>query len=219
MNVNGGDGLDLEQLLEKELQKAAGRLQGPSPLARQSAYHAVSAAGGFALSPLSSFLALVTTKAAVAAAAATIVVGGAAVGTVATGSPNPTVWGQAVVTAVQGCKAAEAANDATASGARTSGSQASAARQNVGQCVSAFAKQHGIDQRALHSKASDARENHPTGKPTDHPGNNPTDHPHGQPSDVPGGKPSDVPHGQPSDHPGGPPSGVPGGKPSPKATN
>ena len=217
MNINGGDGLNLERLLEQELQKAAGKLQGPHPLAGQSAYHAVFAAGGIALSPFSSILAFVTTKTAVAAAAATIVVGGAAVGTVATGSPNPTAWGQAVVAAVQGCKTAEAANDATASGARTSGSQASAARQNVGQCVSAFAKKHGADERAQHSKASDARENHPTGAPTDHPGK-PTDLPHGKPSDLPGDKPSDAPDGQPSNHPGGPPSNVPAGKPSPKPT-
>ena len=219
MNVNGGDGLNLERLLEQELQKAAGKLQGPHPLAGQSAYHAAFAAGGVALSPFSSILALVTTKAAVAAAAATIVVGGAAVGTVATGSPNPTAWGQAVVAAVQGCKATEAANDATASGARTSGSQASAARQNVGQCVRAFAKQHGTDERALHSKASEARENHPTGKPTDHPGGKPSDLPGHKPTDLPEGKPSDLPNGKPSDQPGGPPSGVPSVKPSPKATN
>jgi hypothetical protein len=216
MNVNGGDGLDLDRLLEQELHKAAGKLQGPHPLAGQSAYHAVFAAGGIALSPLSSILALVTTKAAVAAAAATIVVGGAAVGTVATGSPNPVNWGQAVVTAVQGCKAMEAANDATASDTSTTGSHASAARQNVGQCVSAFAKKQGAAQRALHSKASDARENHPTGKPSDHPGK-PTDHPKGKPSDVPNGKPSGVP-GQSGNHSGGQPSTVPGGKPSSKPT-
>jgi beta-glucosidase len=217
MNLNGGDGLDLELLLERELRKAAGKLQGPSPRAAQSAYHAAFAAGGFALSPISSVLAFVSTKAAVAVAAATIVVGGAAAGTVATGSTNPTVWGQAVVTAVQGCKAAEAANDATASGARTTGSQASAARQNVGQCVSAFAKQHGAAERALHSKASAARTNHPTGKPSDHPGK-PTDHPQGRPSDVPNGKPSDQPNGHSDNHPGGQPSGVPAGKPSSKPT-
>ena len=217
MNVNGGDGLDLERLLQQELQKAAGKLQGPHPLAGQSAYHAAFAAGGVALSPLSSIFAFLTTKAAIAAAAATIVVGGAAVGVVATGSPNPTVWGQAVVAAVQGCKAVEAANDATAGG--TNGSQASAARQNVGQCVSAFAKQHGADERALHSKASEARENHPTGKPTDHPGGKPSDLPGHKPTDLPEGKPSDLPNGKPSDQPGGPPSGVPSVKPSPKATN
>jgi len=215
MNVNGGDGLD--RFLEEELQKAAGKLQGPHPLAGQSAYHAVFAAGGAALSPLSSILAFATTKAAVAAAAATIVVGGAAAGTVATGSPNPVNWGQAVVQAVQGCKPAEAANDATAGGPATSGSQASAARQNIGQCVSAVAKKHGAAERALHSKASDARQNHPTGKPSDTPGK-PTDHPKGKPSDVPNGKPSDQPEGQSSDHPGGPPSGVPTGKPSSKPT-
>ncbi|HEY8760993.1 MAG TPA: hypothetical protein VIP52_08810 [Candidatus Dormibacteraeota bacterium] len=213
MNINGGDGL--ERFLEGELQKAAGKLQGPNPLAGQSAYHAVFAAGGAALSPLSSILAFATTKAAIAAAAATIVVGGAAAGTVATGSPNPVNWGQAVVQAVQGCKTAEAANDAAGSSSDTTGSHASAARQNIGQCVSAFAKLHGAAQRALHSKASDARANHPTGKPSDTPGKS-NDHPKGKPSDVPNGKPSDEPAGQSNDHPGGPPSGVPAGKPSSK---
>jgi len=209
MNVNGGDGLDLERLLEQQLQQAAGKLQGPSPFAGQSAYHAAFAAGGLALSPISSILAFVTTKTAIAAAAATIVVGGAAVGTVATGSPNPTVWGQAVVTAVQGCKTAEATLDATASGARTKGSQASAARQNVGQCVSAFASQHGAAERAKH--ASDARENDANGKKTDHPTGKPSDHPSGKPSDTPETDAS-------KNHPGGPPSGVPAGKPSSKPT-
>jgi hypothetical protein len=216
MNVNGGDGLDLERLLEQELQKAAGKLQGPNPLAGQSAYHAAFAVGGIALSPISSILAFVTTKAAVAAAAATIVVGGAAAGTVATGSPNPTVWGQAVVAAVQGCKTAEAANDATAAGAETTGSQASAARQNVGQCVSAFAKQHGATQRALH--ASDAHENDTTGKGSDHKGK-PSDLPKIKASETPELEPSDVPGGASKNHPGGKPTDVPGGKPSSKPTH
>jgi hypothetical protein len=214
MNINGGDGLDLERLLEQELHRAAGKLQGPSPLAGQAAYHAALAAGGLALSPISSILAFVTTKTAIAAAAATIVVGGAAAGTVATGSPSPSNWGQAVVAAVQGCKAAEAAHDATASGARTKGSQASAARQNVGQCVSAFAKQHGAAQRALH--ASDAREND---------ADKSKDHATGKPSESPKVKASETPEtgasgasGASKNHPGGPPAGVPVGKPSSKPT-
>ena len=206
MNVNSGDGLDLERLLEQALQQAAGKLQGPSPLAGQSAYHAALAAGGLALSPISSILAFVTTKTAIAAAAATIVVGGAAVGTVATGSANPTAWGQAVVTAVQGCKTAEATLDATATGARTSGSQASAARQNVGQCVSAFAKQKGAAERAKH--ASDARQNDVNGKQNDHPTGKPSDHPTGKPNDTPGaastpdsaGHPAGKPSTRPSPH-------------------
>jgi len=215
MNVNGGDGLDLDRLLEQELQRVAGRLQGPSPLAGQSAYHAAFAAGGVALSPLSSILAFFTTKAAIAAAAATILVGGATAGTLATGSLNPTNWGQAVVAAVQGCKAAEAADDATASEARTTGSQASAARQNVGQCVSAFAKQHGAMEKALHSKASDARENDSKGgESNDHPEDKGKDHAKGKPSP----EPAETPENASTDHHGGPPSGVPAGKPSSKPT-
>jgi hypothetical protein len=219
MNVNGGDGLDLERLLEQELQKVAGRFQGPSPLAGQSAYHAAFAAGGLALSPISSILAFLTTKAAVATAAATLVVGGAAVGTVATGSPNPTVWGQAVVAAVQGCKTAEAANDTNASGAPTTGSQASAARQNVGQCVSAFAKQHGAAQRALH--VSDARENDPTdnGNQKNKGKGKPSDTPKVKPAETPELEPSDVPGGASKAHPGGRPTDVPAGKPSAKPTH
>jgi hypothetical protein len=209
MNVNGGDGLDLDRLLSQELQQAAGKLQGPSPFAGQSAYHAAFAAGGLALSPISSILAFVTTKTAIAAAAATIVVGGAAVGTVATGSTNPTDWGQAVVAAVQGCKTAEATLDATASGPRTKGSQASAARQNVGQCVSALARQHGAAQRALH--ASDARENDAAGKQNDHPKGKPSDHPKVKASETPESDAS-------KNHPGGPPTGVPQGKPTSKPT-
>jgi uncharacterized membrane protein YgcG len=218
MNANGGDGLDLERLLERELQRVAGKLQGPSSLAGQSAYHAAFAAGGVALSPLSSIIAFFTTKAAIAAAAATIVVGGATAGALATGSPNPTAWGQAVVAAVQGCKAAEAAHDATASGASTTGSQASAARQNVGQCVSAFAKQHGAAEKALHSKASEGRENDSKGKSNDHPGDKPKDHPKGKPSNSPATEPTETPENESKDHSGGPPSVVPEAKPSSKPT-
>jgi hypothetical protein len=213
MNIDGGDGLELERLLEQELQRAAGKLQGPSPLAGQSAYHAVFAAGGFALSPVSSILAFLTTKAAVAAAAATIVVGGATAGTVATGSPNPAVWGQAVVTAVQGCKAAEAANDTTAAGAGTAGSQASTARQNIGQCVSAFAKQHGATQRALH--ASDGRENEPAGKPTDNPKGKSKGHSNGKASETPNAEPSQTAEAASTDRAGGHPTGKPSSKPTP----
>ena len=158
MSLNGGDGLD--QLLQQELQRAAGNLEGPTPLAGQSAYHAAFTAGGSAVSLFSSITAAVTTKAAIAATAATLVVGGAAAGTVATGSPNPANWGSAVVAAVQGCKT-------TAGTGSDSAKTASTARDNVGQCVSAFAKQHGAAERAEHSKASEARTKHAEDKSAD----------------------------------------------------
>lgn len=191
MSMDGG-GFDLDRLLEQELQRAAGRLQGPSAGASQAAYHSALAAGGAGLS-LSSVSAVLTGKAAIALAAAAVVTGGAAVtATATTGSPDPGVWGSVVVRAVQGCKAT------VGTGPTAANHTASGARDNIGQCVSAIARTHGATQRALHSHASDARLNHPTGAPTHLP--------HGKPSDSPGG----APHGPPSNVPqGGPPSDRP----------
>ena len=191
MSIDGGGGFDLDNLLDEGLQHHVGALQGPSPLPAQSAYHAVFTAGGNAVSVFSTVTAALTTKAAAAVAAVAIVGGGAAVGTVATGSPNPLVWGQTVVAAVQGCKVSEGTGDESAKTAST-------ARDNVGQCVSAAAKKKGEAERAKHSQAPAT---HPTGKPTDLPGGKPTDLPGGKPTDVPSGKPTDVPVGKPADVP------------------
>lgn len=197
MNMDGG-GFDLDRLLEQELQRAAGQLQGPSAGASQAAYHSAIAAGGASLS-FSSIPAFLTGKAAIALAAAAVVTGGAAVtATAATGSPDPGVWGSVVVQAVQGCKAT------IGTGPTAANHTASGARDNIGQCVSAIAKTHGATERALHSHASDARTNHPTGRPTDLP--------HGRPSDLPGGRPSNVPPGPPTNLPQG---GVPSDRPTP----
>ena len=203
MSINGGGGFDLDNFLEDGLQRHVGDLQGPSPLPAQSAYHAVFTFGGSAVSVFSMVSTAITTKVA-AGAAAVVLVGGAAAGTVVTGSPNPVVWGQTVVAAVQGCKVTEATSDGSA---RT----ASSARDNVGQCVSAAARKKGEAERAEHSKVPTG---HSTGKPSDVTGGKPAEMPGGKPSAVPGGKPSDVPGGKPSGVPGGKPSDVPGGKPS-----
>jgi len=181
MSINDGGGPDFERLLEQELQNAAGRLQGPSPLARQSAYRTALATGGLVLSPFS-IGALLSSKLVVAAAASTLVVGGAVTATAATGSANPGDWGAAVVQAVQGCKTT------VGTGPDAANHTASGARDNVGQCVSAFAKTHGQEQRALHASPSPGATTHPTGKPTDK----------GKPAGTPGGPPSGVPPGPPS---------------------
>ena len=130
------------------------------------------------MSVLAKALAVVSTKGAAGLAVAVAAIGAAAVVTEAsvTGSANPTNWGQAVVNQVNTCK------DALKPG-----------EHGIGQCVSAFAKTHGEQVSSAHasnarSHASDARENHPTGAPTDH----------GKPSGAPGGKPSNVP---PTSHP------------------
>lgn len=159
------------------------------------------------MSVFSSIAAAVTTKAAIAATAATLVVGGAAAGTVATGSPNPANWGSAVVAAVQGCKTTVAASS-------DSSKTASTARDNVGQCVSTFAKQHGAAERAEHSKASEARTNHPEDKSADKDKGgkdkngkpDTTDKPEstGKPDNT--GKPEEAPE---ASHKGGPPAATP----------
>jgi len=83
-----------------------------------------------------------------------------------TGSLNPSDWGQQVVQQVNTCK-----DTLRASGVR-----------GIGECVSAFAKQHGKIVSGEH-RNSDARTNHGNnGKNNDH-GNNGT---HGKPSGTPG---------------------------------
>lgn len=136
------------------------------------------------MSLLAKAIALVSTKGAIGLAVAAIAVGAATAATEAsvTGSTNPQNWGQSVVTQVQACKAALAPGS-----------------HGIGQCVSAFAKQHGpqvsADHRASGARGSSARTDHPTS--TDHPGNgnNP-----GQSTNHPG---------QPTDHPTGPPTSHP----------
>ena len=81
---------------------------------------------------------------AVAALAATAA--GAATEVAITGSVDPTVWGQQVKQTVATCK-----DSLRASGTR-----------GIGQCVSAFAKQHGKTVSDEH-RASNARENHGNG--------------------------------------------------------
>jgi hypothetical protein len=202
MNV-GGDGFDLDRLLDQELQRAAGQLQGPSAGAAQSAYHAAIAVGGSTLS-FSSISAFISSKLAIAAAATALVAGGAVVtATAATGSTDPSVWGSVIVQTVAGCKST------VGTGPTAANHTASGPRDNIGQCVSAVAKTHGAAERALHSKASDARSNHPTGRPSDVPGGRPSNAPGGPPSNVPQGPPSSVPAGPPSDRPTSHPTGKP----------
>jgi spermidine/putrescine-binding protein len=127
------------------------------------------------MSFFSSITAGASTKAAAGLATAALVVGGGSVAaTAASGSSNPTVWGQYISgTVVKDCK------DNLADGAH-----------GIGQCVSAIAKTHGAAERAARAKngkadsavASSARENHPGGKPpakggAGSGGSRPTDHP------------------------------------------
>ncbi len=122
------------------------------------------------MSILAKAVTVVSTKGAVGLTVAVLAVGAAGVATEAavTGSTNPSVWGQQVVQQVNKCKAALAPGS-----------------HGIGQCVSAFAKQHGPQESADH-RASGARTN--GGNHTPGPPANP-----GKPSNAPGGKPSSVP--------------------------
>lgn len=180
MSVESGNGFD--QWLEQQLHNEAARANGPSPAPAQAQYHATYLQGGLHMSVLAKAVSVVSTKGAIGLTVAVLAVGAAGVATEAavTGSANPSDWGQQVVQQVNKCKAA-----------LTPGSH------GIGQCVSAFAKQHGPQVSADH-RASGARTNgndHTPGPPAS-PGK-PSSAP-GKPSNAPGGKPSSVP---PTSHP------------------
>lgn len=192
MNADGGDFDDFDRLLERELQHRVGRLQGPSPMFDQSVYHTVFRTGGKMMSRFSTLTAAASSKAAAGLAAAALVAGGGSVAAAAaTGSPNPNVWGKTVTNAVAACK-----------------DKLTDDQHGIGHCVSAVAKQKGIEERATHS-ASAARENRPTGLPTSHPSGPPTSHPTGapisHPTGVPAGPPANLPPAAGGGHPTGPP--------------
>ncbi len=161
------------------------------------------------MSLISNLVQALTTKAAAVVAASALVVGGGVAATAATGSPNPVNWGQAVVQQVQACKA-EPASEAPA---------ASRSRDNVGQCVSSFAKQH----------ASEARENHPTPEASESPEaiGTPKAEKSPEPKETPEAKESpeaaESPRAKQSPEADGPgasdKTGVRTGKPSPKPGN
>jgi hypothetical protein len=175
MSVESGSGF--ERWLEQQLQNEVAKSPGPSPAPTQAQYHAAYLQGGLHMSFLAKAASVVSTKGAIGLAAAVLAVGaaGVAVEASATGSADPTNWGQQVVQQVDKCK------DALAPGSH-----------GIGQCVSTFAKQHGkkvsADHRASGARgsASGARLNgsdHTPGPPA-----NP-----GKPSGNPGGKPNNVP--------------------------
>lgn len=162
------NGNGFEQWLEQELQKQAVKQSGPSPVPTQSKYHAAYLQGGPQMSVLAKAATVVSAKGAVGLTVAALALGGVAAEAAITGSANPGDWGHQVVQQVNKCK------DALAPGSH-----------GIGQCVSAFAKQHGPAVSSEH-RASGARENHPTGKPSSHPTGAPTSHPGGRPSSTPG---------------------------------
>lgn len=193
MNVDSGSGSDFDELLERELQRQLGRLQGPRPTVAQSTYHTAHAPGGRTMSLLSTLTAAASPKAAAAvlATAAVVVGGGSAAAAAATGSSNPTVWGKTVTAAVAMCK-----------------HQLTDGHHGIGQCVSAAATLKGQEERDAHS-ASAARENHPTGASTSHSAGGATSHPTGASTSHPTGAPTSHPEGRSTGVPVGPPTSLP----------
>jgi hypothetical protein len=90
-------------------------------------------------------------KAAIGLAAATISLGavGAAAATAVTHSTNPQAWGQQVKEAVADCKKAR-----------------TPAQHGIGDCVSAFAKQHGAATRAEHAQDKQAKDSNEANVPS-----------------------------------------------------
>lgn len=204
--------MDLDEFLERELKGHAATGHAPTPLPSGAKYHAASLSGGFHLPVISNLLSALTAKGAVGLAVATVATGGVVAGVVTTGSPNPGVWGQQVVQAVQGCKAqylpgASPSSSPSANPSTSPGVSPSPTPKNVGQCVRAFASQKGQTERALHEKGKGTPQGKPSGLPSGRPNGLPSSHPTGRPSGLP------TPHqtGRPSGLPSGPPSGVPSG--------
>jgi uncharacterized membrane protein YgcG len=145
--VSGGN--EFDKWLEQQLQMEAAAQPGRHPMPAQAQYHAAYLQGGTQVSFLAKVAGLVTAKAAIGLTLGVLAVSaaGAAGEASITGSADPSNWGQQVVQQVQKCKAA------LAPGAH-----------GIGDCVSAFAKQHG-DQVSDSHQASGARTNEPSPSP------------------------------------------------------
>ena len=153
---------------DREIESELSRVLGPVDRASIPAWRAP-ASGGVMKRLFGGAGAALGAKFLTGFAVAALAVAGAGVTTevATTGSLNPSDWGQQVKEQVQDCK-----DTLRASGVR-----------GIGQCVSAFAKQHGKAVSGEH-RNSDARTNSHgnNGKNTDH-GNNGN---HGKPSGTPG---------------------------------
>ena len=142
---------------------------------------------------------LLPAKAAVGIAAATLAVGGGATAVAVTHAVN---HGQTVVAAVKNCKAEYGVKASPGTGPTATPTATSTSKENVGQCVSAVAKEKGAQERALHSHGKGAS----AGKGAQESAL----HAHGQGANGNSQKPSSVhPTGEPTTHPTGNPSGLP----------
>ena len=214
-------GPSFDQLLEQALNHTAAANPGASILPEAAKYHGVALGAGLHVPFLSHLFVGLSTKTAAGLALASVVVGGGVAAAAVNGSPNPLNWGHQVTQQVALCKAEFGPSatpgatttptptptpTATASSTATVSPAASPTPKNVGQCVSAFAKQHGKQERALHAhgkgRPSPASPNsHPTGRPSARPTPH---HATGKPTSLPSqakGLSSSHHHGKPQSQP------------------
>lgn len=152
MTLRGsGDGAGFEDWLRREFRLTLGPERGPRPGPAVARYSVASRTAERTF--MASILAALGTRAAAGGAIAALAASGAVGAAAASGSANPVHWGQHVVQAVERCKDTFRDHQVTDGGPR-----------NVGQCVSAIARQHGAQQQAEH--ASDE-----LASPTPRPGN------------------------------------------------
>lgn len=143
--VNGHDGF--ETWLERKFQARAAAQPGKHVMPAGARYHKDFVNGGTRVSFLAKLAALASVKAAIGLTVGVLAVSAAGEAAIS-GSGDPTAWGQQVSQQVQKCKAALAPGS-----------------HGIGQCVSAFAKQHG-DQVSDSHQASNARKNEPSTSPS-----------------------------------------------------
>ena len=170
---------DFDRDIEKELDRVLGPVDSASIPAWRSP-----ASGGLMKKILGGTGAAVAAKVVTGFAIGVLAAAGATEATIS-GSLNPNDWGQQVVQQVNKCKAA-----------------LQPGQHGIGQCVSAFARQHGPTVSADH-RASNARTN--SGNNRNGKGNG-KNKDHGKPSDPGsqgnrGGQPSDKSHARPTPTP------------------
>jgi hypothetical protein len=162
---------EFDSLLEHELQRRFGSVSGPVPWPSRAAYKLAARSRRGARRPRSVGLV-------VAVAAGLLALGSVIAATAATGTTDPTVWGQQVKTAVENCK-----------------DQLSSGQHGIGDCVSDFAQQHGKSHKNsnLHNDASQDQHTGSgsnSGGPASPNGNANNGNAKGKPSGVPNGPPA-----------------------------
>jgi len=165
---------------DRDIERELGRVLGPVETSSIPAWSAP-ASGGFMKKILGGTGAALAAKLVTGFAIGALAAAGATEAAI-TGSANPTVWGQQVVQQVQKCKAA-----------------LQPGQHGIGQCVSAFARQNGIDHRASGARTNNGNNGNGNGN------GNGKGKGHGKPanpgSQGNGGQPGDKGKGRPSSTP------------------